>query len=109
MLWCGPERLAQALGGALLNARQFSGDGAAISLAVAVDGVFLELLVSDHGTGVEQAELLLLFQPFHQFAMHPGRVASGAGLGLAIARNVSRAHGGEPYPPTTPGEGRACP
>ena len=94
MLWCDPERLAQALGGALLNASQFSDDGAAISLAVAIDGVFLELLVSDHGIGVEQAELSLLFQPFRKFAMHPGRAASGAGLGLAIARSVSRAHGG---------------
>ena len=57
MLWCDPERLAQALGGALLNASQFSDDGAAISLAVAIDGVFLELLVSDRGIGVEQAEM----------------------------------------------------
>jgi len=94
LLWCDPERLAQALGGALLNASQFSDDGAAISLAVAVDGVFLELLVSDHGIGVEKAELSLLFEPFRKFAMHPGRAASGAGLGLAIARSVSRAHGG---------------
>lgn len=107
MLWCDPERLAQALGGALLNASQFSDDGAAISLAVAIDGGFLELLVSDHGIGVEQAELSLLFQPFRKFATHPGRAASGAGLGLAIARSVSRAHG-ERCLPTAPGEGRAC-
>ena len=94
MLWCDPERVAQALGGALLNASQFSDDGATISLAVVVDGVFLELLVSDHGIGVEEAELSLLFQPFRKFAMHPGRAESGAGLGLALARSVSRAHGG---------------
>jgi len=93
-LWCDPERLAQALGGALLNASQFSDDGAAISLAVAVDGVFLELLVRDSGIGVEKAELSLLFEPFRKFAMHPRRTDSGAGLGLAIARSVSRAHGG---------------
>ena len=94
ILWCDPERLAQALGGALLNASQFSDDGAAISLAVAVDGVFLELLVSDHGIGVEEGELPLLFQPFRKFAPHPARAESGAGLGLAVARSVSRAHGG---------------
>ena len=93
-LWCDPERLAQALGGVLLNASQFSDDGAAISLAVAVDGVFLELLVSDQGIGIEEGELSLLFEPFRKFTMHPGRAESGAGLGLAIARSVSRAHGG---------------
>ena len=94
VLWCDPVRLAQALGSALLNASQFSDDGAAISLEIAVDGVFLELLVSDDGIGVEPAELPLLFEPFRKFATHPARVESGAGLGLAIARSVTRAHGG---------------
>jgi len=94
LLWCDPERLAQALGGALLNASQFSDDGAAISLAVAVDGPLLELLVSDRGIGVDRTELSLLFEPFRKFAIHPCRTESGAGLGLAIARSVSRAHGG---------------
>ena len=94
VLWCDPARLSQALGGALLNASHFSDDGGGISLAVAVDGVFLELQVSDRGIGVETADLPLLFEPFRKFSAHPGRVASGAGLGLAIARSVTRAHGG---------------
>lgn len=94
VLWCDPERLAQALGSALRNASEFSADGAGISLAVAIDGVFLELLVSDQGIGVDPADLPLLFEPFRKFAVHPDRVESGAGLGLAIARSVTRAHGG---------------
>ena len=94
VLWCDPERLAQALGGVLLNASQFSDNGAAISLAVAVEGDCLELLVSDQGIGVEPADLALLFEPFRKFTMHPQRAESGAGLGLAIARSVTLAHGG---------------
>ncbi len=94
VLWCDPARLSQALGGTLLNASHFSGDGEGILLVVAVDGVFLELQVSDRGIGVEAGDLPLLFEPFRQFAVHPDRVASGAGLGLAIARSVTRAHGG---------------
>ena len=94
VLWCDPERLGQALACTLLNASQFSDDGAGISLNVAIDGVFLELLVSDPGIGVEADDLPLLFEPFRQFTTHPGRVVSGAGLGLAIARSVARAHGG---------------
>ena len=93
-LWCDPERLGQALACTLLNASQFSDDGAGISLAVAIDGVFLVMLVSDAGIGVAAADLPFLFEPFRQFATHPGRVVSGAGLGLAIARSVARAHGG---------------
>jgi signal transduction histidine kinase len=94
VLWCDPDRLGQALGNALLNASQFSDNGAGISLSVAVDGVFLEMLVSDDGIGVEADELPLMFEPFRKFAAHPGRVESGTGLGLAIARSVARAHGG---------------
>jgi len=93
-LWCDPERLGQALACTLLNASQFSDDGAGISLAVAIDGVFLVVLVSDPGIGVAAADLPFLFEPFRQFTTHPGRVVSGAGLGLAIARSVARAHGG---------------
>ena len=105
VLWCDPERLGQALGNALHNASQYSDDGAGISLAVAVDGVFLEIRVVDRGIGVESDELPLLFEPFRKFAPHPGRVVAGAGLGLAIARSVTRAHGGQ-VSADSPGRGQ---
>jgi signal transduction histidine kinase len=35
-----------------------------------------------------------MFEPFRKCSAHPRRVPSGAGLGLAIARSVSQAHGG---------------
>lgn len=93
-LWCDPERLAQALGNAVLNASEFSDDGAEISLAVAIDGALLEVQVVDRGIGVEPGELNAMFEPFRKCAAHPSRVPTGAGLGLAIARSVCRAHGG---------------
>jgi len=94
VLWCDPERLAQALGNVLLNASEFSDDGAEIVLAVEIDGALLEVQVTDCGIGVEAAQLHSIFEPFRKFAAHPDRAPSGAGLGLAIARNVCRAHGG---------------
>lgn len=94
ILWCDPERLAQALSNALLNASEFSDDGTEISLAVAIDGTLLEVVVTDCGIGVEANELLAMFEPFRKFAAHPARTPAGAGLGLAIARSVCRAHGG---------------
>lgn len=93
-LWCDPERLAQALGNVLLNASEFSDDGAEIALAVAIDGALLEVQVTDRGIGVEAAQLHMMFEPFRKFGAHPARAPSGAGLGLAIARSVCRAHGG---------------
>jgi signal transduction histidine kinase len=94
VLWCDPERLAQALGNVLLNASEFSDNGAEIDLAVAIDGALLQMQVTDRGIGVEAAQLHAMFEPFRKFAAHPARMASGAGLGLAIARSVCQAHGG---------------
>ncbi len=94
VLWCDPERLAQALGNVLLNASEFSDDGAEIALAVAIDGALLEVQVTDRGIGVEAAQLHSMFEPFRKFTAHPARMPSGAGLGLAIARSVCQAHGG---------------
>lgn len=93
-LWCDPERLAQALGNALLNASEFSDDGAEVALVVEIDGAFLEISVSDNGIGVETSELPAMFEPFRKLAGHPMRAPSGAGLGLAIARSICVAHGG---------------
>lgn len=93
-LLCDPARLAQALGNALLNASEFSDDGAEIALAVSVDGAFLEMSVSDRGIGVEAGELPVMFEPFRKLAAHPRRAPSGAGVGLAIARSICVAHGG---------------
>jgi signal transduction histidine kinase len=93
-LWCDPERVAQALGNALLNASEFSDDGAEICVSIAIDGALLEVQVTDRGIGVEAAQLTAMFEPFRKCAAHPARAPSGAGLGLAIARSVCRAHGG---------------
>ena len=74
VLRCDPERLAQALGNVLLNASEFSDDGAEIALAVAIDGALLEVQVTDRGIGVEAAQLHAMFEPFRKLAAHPARM-----------------------------------
>ena len=93
-LWCDPERVAQALGNALLNASTFSADGSEISLDVSTHGALFEARVSDCGIGIDGAHLHEVFRPFRQFDRHRGHAHTGAGLGLAIARSVCKAHGG---------------
>ncbi len=73
------------------NALRFSPTGGVVEVAAAlVEGRIL-IQVRDHGPGAEPALRARMFDPFVK-----GREdASGAGLGLAIARRALAAHGGQ--------------
>ncbi|CAH2601641.1 Histidine kinase [Rhodovastum atsumiense] len=53
------------------------------------------LTVEDDGPGIPPGELDLVFQPFHRVEVSRNRETGGTGLGLPIARNILRAHGGD--------------
>jgi two-component system sensor histidine kinase MprB len=82
-----PDRLGRAVNNLLDNAAQYSPAGGVVDVALR-DGV---LEVRDRGPGVDEAELPLLFDRFYRGADARGR--HGAGLGLAIVRQVAEAHG----------------
>ena len=83
---------ARALDNLLDNARKY-GNGRPVEISARRDGAFVSLAVRDHGTGIPQAELPRIFEPFFRGAGARGQ-ASGWGLGLALARRVAEAHGG---------------
>ena len=55
----------------------------------------LVLRVLDEGPGLAPAELERAFEPFFRGEASRSRETGGTGLGLGIARNIARAHGGE--------------
>ena len=55
----------------------------------------LTLVIADRGPGVPEAELETLFKPFYRGEGSRSRETGGTGLGLGIARNIARAHGGD--------------
>jgi len=55
----------------------------------------LVIEVKDEGIGIPAHELQAIFQPFTQAANSPTRGVRGAGLGLAMAKRIVDAHGGE--------------
>lgn len=55
----------------------------------------LTLIVRDRGPGIPTAELERVFEPFYRLENSRSRDTGGTGLGLRIARNIARAHGGE--------------
>jgi PAS domain S-box-containing protein len=91
------------------NAIKFTEHGhVIIEVECIEDGVgdaLLALRVRDTGTGIPEQKLPLLFQKFSQLDTGSCRKVGGAGLGLAICKNLIQMMGGEIGVESTPGQG----
>jgi two-component system sensor histidine kinase ResE len=103
-----PARLEQALLILLDNAARHTPAGGTITVRAHVTGADAVLQVTDDGEGIRPEALGSVFDRFYR--ADPAREAgerTGAGLGLAIARGIVQAHGGDIDVTSQPGHG-AC-
>lgn len=87
-----PQALKRCLGNLIGNAVQY-GMAAKISVVDAADR--LQIRIRDQGPGIPENELERVFEPFYRLEASRSRATGGTGLGLGIARNIARAHGGD--------------
>ena len=85
-------QLARVLVNLLQNAQRHA--ASEVTVAVREDGRWVELEVADDGPGVPEAERERIFERFVRLDDARSRDEGGAGLGLAIARDVAARHGG---------------
>jgi two-component system, OmpR family, osmolarity sensor histidine kinase EnvZ len=69
--------------------------GKHVAVGLAQHSRFVEVVVDDDGPGIPEARREEAFRPFHRLDEGRNLQAGGVGLGLAIARDIARAHGGE--------------
>jgi len=69
--------------------------GARATIDVAEEADRVTLRVLDEGPGIPEAKIERAFEPFFRGEASRSRETGGFGLGLGIARNIARAHGGE--------------
>ncbi len=100
-------RTLQVLRNVLANAVRFSPEGGAIQIEVkAGPERTLDLCVRDQGPGIPEDQATTIFGKFIQGGA-PGRQREGGtGLGLPIAREIIRAHGGDLWAEASPEGGR---
>jgi signal transduction histidine kinase len=88
---CDPSLLEQALVNVLLNACQATPKGAHVSLDVRSDDQRISFVVDDEGAGIPESVAERASEPFFSTKREQG----GSGLGLTIAREIVKHHGGE--------------
>jgi two-component system capsular synthesis sensor histidine kinase RcsC len=82
-----PVRLQQVLSNILNNAIKFTHSGC-ISIDVYCRDGYLQLCIRDTGVGIQQRELIKLFDPFVQLTSDGHQQFQGTGLGLAICEKL---------------------
>ena len=104
------ERLVQVVINLVSNAVKFS-PGGRVTVTVARDalpgaaGDGVRVAVADTGRGIAEADLERIFEPFRQASDTMPDAPLGTGLGLPIARQIVRAHGGDLLVRSTRGAG----
>ncbi len=103
VVFCDRGCVHQAISILLDNAVKYTPKGGRVAVAVRESKEWAEIEVSDIGIGISKDQLPLVFERFHR--VDEARASGGAGLGLAIARQIAEAHGGKIEVESAPGEG----
>ncbi len=102
-VWVDRTRVGHVFGNLLSNALKHTPPGGRITVSASAGEDAVRFLVSDTGEGIPAPFLSRLFEPFFRV---PGREnETGAGLGLAIAKEIVDIHGGNMTAESSEGEG----
>jgi len=107
-LWVDAGRIRQVLANLIRNALAHTPSGGRIGVSVRAAGPSAQVAVADTGVGIDSAELEHIFERFYRVDKARARRAGGSGgtgLGLTIARELVRAHGGTLAAASSPGAG----
>ncbi|WP_055108183.1 sensor histidine kinase [Paenibacillus ihumii] len=86
--------IRRAVSNLIYNAVVHNDEGVAVQVSVRKQGNFVQIVVEDHGKGIKKEELERIFDRYYR-GTNTGELHKGSGLGMAIAHDIVKAHGGE--------------
>lgn len=89
------DKFVLALHNLIGNALKYTPGGGAVTVRAAADAKTLTIEVADTGIGIKEEELELIFEKFYRAKDARINGIAGSGLGLALARQIVRLHGGD--------------
>ena len=91
---CDPEMIQRIVLNLISNAIKFSKIGDEIFVDVVDKNKFVEISVKDHGIGIEEKNLDMIFDRFKQVDKSFSRNVEGTGIGLSLVKSIVELHGG---------------
>jgi two-component system sensor histidine kinase BaeS len=99
------DRLSQVAANLLSNALRYTEPGGRVRLRVGRESASAVLEVEDSGVGIASDDLKHIFKRFWRGEKSRSRATGGAGIGLAIVRELVLAHDGRVDVESSPGKG----
>ncbi|HAY84330.1 MAG TPA: hypothetical protein DCY42_05245 [Chloroflexi bacterium] len=99
------RQIGRVLNNLVSNALRYTPAGGTVAISAHRTGAQVEVSVSDNGEGIPSEDLSHIFESFYRGEKSRSRATGGAGLGLAIARGIIQAHGGQIWVESHPGVG----
>jgi signal transduction histidine kinase len=104
-VWADRQRVVQVLGNLVRNSLRYTPDGGLIAIHTKCSDGRVEVSVEDTGEGILPERLPHVFERFYRGDDARDRASGGAGLGLAIVRELVEAMGGEVSVASVVGQG----
>ena len=89
-----PDKLARVFDNVLRNAVSYSTPGSRVEIRAQAAGRQVEITICNEGLEIPEGELANIFQKFYRLDAARSTRTGGAGLGLAIAKEIVELHGG---------------
>jgi two-component system osmolarity sensor histidine kinase EnvZ len=90
-----PNALKRCITNLVDNAFSYAGAGAPVAVSARRRGEMIEIAIDDEGPGIPAEQREDAFKPFTRLDPARNPEKAGVGLGLTIARDIARGHGGD--------------
>jgi signal transduction histidine kinase len=89
------DALEQILGNLVTNVEKYAATGGVLEVTSRQNGSTTSIVVADRGPGIPRGQEEKIFEPFYRLSNKLSDGVTGAGIGLSIARDLARKHGGD--------------
>ncbi len=92
---CDPDKMERVFDNLMRNAVSYSYPETALFLSMQPKGPFVEIVLQNHGKTIPPEKLSRIFEQFYRVDSSRSSKTGGAGLGLAISKEIITLHGGD--------------